>query len=185
MLQRLVFLLLYYGVLRGLPDGYDHHAFAVCNRLRGWACRHLFRQCGHAVNIHQGARFGTGRCITMGDYANLGVNIYINGRGGVSIGAHVLMGPDIIIYTGTHTFKDPHQPIQLQPMIFKPVVIEDDVWIGARTVVLPGITLGHGSIIGANSTVTHDIPPNVVAGGSPARIIRPRFEEQVVLERAA
>ena len=53
-----------------------------------------------------------------------------------------------------------------------PVVIEDDVWIGANTVVLPGVTIGKGTVIGAGSVVTHDIPAGVVAFGAPCRVIR-------------
>lgn len=54
----------------------------------------------------------------------------------------------------------------------KPVVVEDNVWIGANSIVLPGVTIGHGSVISANSVVTKDIPPMVVAGGNPAVVIR-------------
>ena len=176
-LKKFFFLILYYGLFRNLPDIYDHPAFTIFNNLRSWSARGLFKKCGSHVNVHQGARFGLGNEIFVGENSNLGVNVYINGRGGVKIGCNVLMGPDVIIYTGTHTFDDLETPIHLQPMIYKPVFIEDDVWIGARTVIMPGITIGKGSVIGANSTVTKDIPPYVVAVGSPARIIRERRQK--------
>lgn len=176
MFRRLFFLILYYGIFQILPDGYDHEAFDFCNGLRTWACKRLFEHCGKHVNVHRRAKFGLGNKIRVGDYSNLGVNVYINGRGGVTIGSHVLMGPDVIIYSGTHTFEYIDVPIQWQPMEYKSVCIEDGVWIGARTIVLPGVTIGKGSIIGANSTVTTDVPPNVVAAGSPARVVKPRPE---------
>ena len=58
----------------------------------------------------------------------------------------------------------------------RPVVIEDNVWIGGNVVILPGVTIGEGSVIAAGSIVTRDIPPRVVAGGNPCRVIRPLTE---------
>jgi len=54
----------------------------------------------------------------------------------------------------------------------KPIVIEDSVWVGANSIILPGVTIGRGSVISANSVVIKDIPPMVVAGGNPAKIIK-------------
>lgn len=174
--ERLLFFVLYYALFKYLPEGYDHPAFRFGNRLRSWACSHLFAECGTGVNVHRGASFGSGRNVRAGNHANLGLNVLINGRGGVFLGEHVLMGPDIIIYTGTHTFADPNTPIQRQPMQYAPVKIGRDVWLGARVIVLPGVTVGDGCVVGANSVVTNDLPPYTIAAGSPARVIKQREE---------
>lgn len=174
MIRQAFFLVLYYAFLRNLPDGYDHPAFQWCNRLRTWACRRLFESCGPGVDVHRRAAFGLGKRIKVGAHANLGVNVYINGRGGVTIGENVLMGPDVIIYTGTHTLGDSETPVQRQQMRYAPVTIGDDVWLGARVVVLPGVTIGRGCVVGANSVVTRRLPPYAVAFGVPAQVLRKR-----------
>ena len=173
-IRRFFFTVLYYGILKHLPDGYFHPAFKVFNKMRSFACRQLFNTCGKGVDIHQGVYFGVGGNINVGNNANIGINAHINGRGGVNIGDHVLMGPEIIIYTGTHTFADIETPIQLQPMRYAPVTIDEDVWIGARVIILPGVSIGRGSIIGSNSVVTKDVAPYSIMGGSPAKLIRSR-----------
>lgn len=175
-LARLLYLGLYYGFLFHLPEGYDHPVFRPCNRARSWVCRRLFAECGVGLNVHRGAHFGSGRNVKVGDYANLGESLRLNGRGGVTLGDHVLMGPDVIIYSGTHTFSRTDIPIQRQPMRYAPVVIGNDVWLGARVIVLPGVTIGDGCVIGANSVVTGDLPPNAIAAGAPARVIDRRTD---------
>lgn len=88
----------------------------------------------------------------------------------ITIGDRVLLGPGVHIYTASHpvdpeirrTFKE----------LGKPVVIEDDVWIGGGAILLPGVRIGQGSVIGAGSVVTKDVPPRTVAAGNPCRPIR-------------
>jgi maltose O-acetyltransferase len=157
-----------------MPEGDDYPLFRPFNLYRAWCCGKIFKSCGRNVNVHRLARFGSGKNIQIGNKSNLGFNIYVNGRGGVNIGDNVLMGHDIIIYSGTHTFKSLDVPIQEQDMRYEPVYIGDDVWIGARTIIMPGITIGKGCVIGANSVVVKDIEPYSVAAGSPARIIKKR-----------
>lgn len=83
------------------------------------------------------------------------------------------MGPECIIYARNHA----HERIDI-PMIDqgfeneKPVTIEDDVWIGGRVTILPGVTVHQGAILGAGSVVTKDVPPYAIVGGNPAEIIR-------------
>ena len=64
--------------------------------------------------------------------------------------------------------------------VLRPVSIGNDVWIGARVIVLGGVTIGNGAVIGAGSVVTRDVPPYAVVAGTPARLIRYRFEEPVI-----
>jgi maltose O-acetyltransferase len=90
-------------------------------------------------------------------------------------GCDVLMGPDVIIMSATHEFEDPATPIEQQgAKPVRPVTIGNDVWLGARVIVMPGVTISEGAVIGAGSVVTRDIPAFGVAAGVPARVFRKR-----------
>jgi acetyltransferase-like isoleucine patch superfamily enzyme len=97
--------------------------------------------------------------------------------GKITIGNGVRIAPYVFIISANHRFENPEIPIYQQGMAFAPVTIEDDVWIGARVVVVAGVTIGKGSIIGAGAVVTRDIPPYSIAAGVPARVIRSRLPE--------
>lgn len=86
-----------------------------------------------------------------------------------------MMGPDVLIIGQNHNFESVDLPMRLQGYSSsEKVIIEDDVWIGARVVILPGVKIGSGSILGTASVVTKDIPPYAIIGGNPARLIRYR-----------
>ena len=109
-----------------------------------------------------------------GKNINLGSGVFINSgcrfqdQGGITIGDGALIGHNVVIATLNH---DP-DPKKRQSLIPKPVKIGKNVWVGAGSVILPGVTVGDNSIIGAGSVVTKDIPDNVVAVGSPARVVK-------------
>ena len=85
------------------------------------------------------------------------------------------MGPDVYILTQNHNFENTEQLIRKQGFRgIQPVEIGDNVWIGARVIILPGVHIGSGAVIGAGSIVTKDIPQNVVVVGNPAKIIKVR-----------
>lgn len=85
-----------------------------------------------------------------------------------------LIATHVAIMSYQHGFSDRAVPVADQDIELKPVVIEEDVWIGTHALVLPGVRIGRGSIIGAGAVVTSDLPPYSVAVGSPARVIRQR-----------
>lgn len=86
-----------------------------------------------------------------------------------------MMGPDVMIISRSHGFDRTDVPMYRQVEADpKPVVIEDDVWIGARAILLPGVTIGEGTIVGAGSVVTKSVLPYSIVAGNPARIVRSR-----------
>ena len=95
----------------------------------------------------------------------------IDGKGGVTIGDNVLIGPYVIITSAQHSFNNLDIPIILQPEERARVTIGNDVWIGTHSVILPGISIGDRVIIGANSVVTHDVEAHSLMVGSPAKRI--------------
>ena len=175
--MRLIRLLLYYGLLRYLPDGYDHRSFRIFDFLRSKVSGGLFRSHGKDINVHRGAYFGQGRSIRIGDHSNIGVSCHIAGRGGVEIGDHVLMGPEVMILTSRHIFRNLDVPIMDQGMEYAPVQIGNDVWIGARVIILPGVRIGNQVIIGAGAVLTKDVANGDIVVGVPAKRIGSRFEK--------
>jgi acetyltransferase-like isoleucine patch superfamily enzyme len=113
--------------------------------------------------------------ISIGN-GSINEDIVINGFGGVTIGDRVLLAHRCTLFSDDHQFDDPNQSIWDQGRKPAPIVIEDEVYFGCNVVVLAGVTIGRGAVIGAGSVVTHDIPPNAVAVGSPARVVRMRGE---------
>lgn len=135
----------------------------VRGRITTWALMNLFSRIEYRRNL----RIGKNSAWNWG--------CWINALGGIEIGSNVIIGPYCIIHSANHTFDDIARPIILQGYEKKPVRIGDDCWLGANVIVLPGVTIGRGSIIGAGSVVTKDIPPYSVAVGNPAKVIRSRL----------
>jgi acetyltransferase-like isoleucine patch superfamily enzyme len=136
---------------------------------------------GRNVTIQRGAALlGTGVVarpgvgIMVGDRTGIGDHCFFWGQGGIEIGSDVIFGPEVQIFSENHRFDDPSILICRQGEDRRPVVIEDNCWIGGRATILAGVHIGHGCVIGAGSLVTKDIPPNSVAVGAPARILRQR-----------
>jgi len=89
--------------------------------------------------------------------------------GPVTIGRNVSIGPNAAFHTATHNIGFGSRRMQLQTEAH-PITIEDGAWIGAHTVVLPGVTIGYGSVVGAGSVVVEDVPANVFVAGNPATV---------------
>jgi acetyltransferase-like isoleucine patch superfamily enzyme len=130
----------------------------------------------HGVFLHCGGTewsMGEGG-IVIGARTYVGPGSTLFGAGGIELGDDVLVSPGVVITSHQHTFTRLDAPIREQPLEFGRVVIESDVWIGANATVLPGVTIGAGSIIGAGAVVAHDVQPRCIAVGVPAREVRGR-----------
>ena len=108
--------------------------------------------------------------------AHLGINsgTYINGVGGIIFGNSVLIGSNVTISSGQHPINGANPPIFSRLVVPKQITINDDVWLGAGSVIMPGITLAKGTVIGANAVVTKNTEEYSVYVGVPARKIRSR-----------
>lgn len=119
------------------------------------------------LNVAQNLRWGG---IFIGSGSGLGVNCSVHGP--LRIGDNVMMGPDVTILTQTHNIERIDIPMGQQGMRVSEVVIGNDVWIGMRAIIMPGVKVGNGAVIGAGAVVTKDVPDYAVVGGVPAKIIR-------------
>lgn len=99
---------------------------------------------------------------------NFGTSIVATGK--VSVGAHCHIGPHCMIMDNGYHEIDPERRLETPEP--QPVSIEDNVWLGARVIVMPGVTIGQDAVIGAGSVVTTDVPPRSVAAGVPARVVK-------------
>lgn len=110
--------------------------------------------------------------ITIGRGTFVGEGTIMRGQGGIVVGERVLFGPAVQVLAVDHVFSDTRVPIMDQGITAQGIRIEDGCWIGAGAIVLDGVTIGRGSCIGAGAIVTKSVPPQSVAVGSPARVIR-------------
>lgn len=115
--------------------------------------------------------------VRIDDRAYIGHRSLLYGTGGIHIGQDALLANDVQLICGNHTFARRDIPIRAQPTVEQPIIIEEDVWLGASAIVLGGVTVGRGSVVGAGAVVTHDLPPYSIARGVPARIMGVRGDE--------
>ena len=108
--------------------------------------------------------------VIIGDYTRVGLHNTIIGP--VNIGHHVNLAQGITVTALNHNFEDSEKRIDEQGVSTTPVVIEDDVWIGANAVILPGVRVGTHSVVAAGAVVTKDVPPHSIVAGIPAKIIK-------------
>ena len=162
--------LIYYTIAKRMPRSYSGLKIGQ-TALRRFCGKLMLEHCGKKVNIEHNAIFSPK--VSLGDYSGIGVNAKIYGR--CTIGDYVMMGEDCTIITRNHKFDRTDVPMMEQGFEEeKPVCIGNDVWIGDRVMIMPGVHIGDGCVIGAGSVVTRDIPPYSVAAGVPAKVIRSR-----------
>ena len=111
-----------------------------------------------------------GRNIHLGDHVYLNFMCTILDNNEVRIGNHVMVGPLVQIYTAAHPLDPGARNAGWE--VAKPIVIEDNVWVGGGAIILPGVTIGRNAVVGAGAVVSRDVPSSTVVVGSPARVIR-------------
>ena len=164
--SKILYLGFYYAIAKNLVLG---------TQLRSFLAARIFKKFGKDVKVNKGVNFGSGLKVEIGDYSSLNINCWLGND--TVIGNDVMMGPEIIIISGSHNFE--RTDISMREQGAPPrraVVIGNDVWIGTRSIILPGVNIGSHSIIGAGSVVTKDVPEWAIVAGNPAKIIRFRNE---------
>jgi|SRR3989344_653080 len=146
--------------------------------LLGYIPSHAFRKfvfrlsgvkIGKKSTIHIGCRFYQPKNVTVGQGTIIGDHATLDGRAPLTIGNHVDIASQVMIYNSEHDIhSDDMRPIEA------PVVIEDYVFIGPRAIILSGVTIGKGAVVAAGAVVTKDVPPRAIVGGVPAQIIGER-----------
>jgi maltose O-acetyltransferase len=116
-------------------------------------------------NLYQRLIIGQNCSINIGCFLDLGAKI--------TIGDNVSIGHQVMVLTTSHKMGSAQR--RAGELTTLPVTIEDGAWIGARSIILPGVTIGAGAIISAGAVVNKDVPPNTVAAGSPARVVVPKL----------
>ena len=169
---RLIALIFYYLVFKHLPSKNSSNDPIV--KLRVFLCKMIFNYVGKNVNIQKGVYFGKGNKISIGDFSGIGENSRLAQADEIIIGNDVLIGQELMVITQNHNFSDKNQLIRKQGGTTKPVIIGNNVWIGARVIILPGVTIGDGAVIAAGSVVVKNISPFSICGGVPAKIIKDR-----------
>ncbi|NYT60519.1 acyltransferase [Alcaligenaceae bacterium] len=131
---------------------------------------------GKRVVYYSGVRIFPGRNLVVGDDVSFAKGTQIYPNGGITIGSRVLIGFNALMIAGNHAI-----PATRSESLYnypgsdrRPIVIEDDVWIGANCTILPGVTIGTGSVVAGGAVVTKDVPPYAIVGGVPAKIIKMR-----------
>lgn len=171
-MKKKIALLIYYLIATRFPTQ-PVPGWKFGYRLRRKLLRLIATDCGSGVIVKQNAYIGSGQGLVVGNNSQLGADSRIGP--GTVIGDNVLMGPEVVIMTTAHAFEDPRKPIRRQGALpVNPVEVGDDVWIGTRVIVLPGVILGKGCVVGAGSVVTRDVAPLAIVAGNPARVIRQR-----------
>nr|WP_315233519.1 acyltransferase [uncultured Flavobacterium sp.] len=140
-------------------------------KVRYFYLRPMFKKMGSCVNIQPYVWIEGFHNISIGNNSGIGRGSHICAMDIVEIGENVMIAEQLIIITVNHQISMTKNMINL-PMIKKPVKIGDNVWLGARVTILPGVTIGDNVVIAAGSIVTRDCSSNGIYGGIPAKFIK-------------
>lgn len=175
-MKRKIFLALFYGIANHLPNFYQMFVGRGSNWFRVFCVKRIFRKYGKITTINRNIYFGNGSEIEIGDYSGIGANCVLPND--IKIGKYVMMGPDLYCLSFSHRISETEKPMCFQGKEDKEpgssIVINDDVWIGAKVIITKRRHIGKGSVLAAGAVVTKDVPDYAIVGGNPARVIRNR-----------
>lgn len=143
-------------------------------RAKWWSI--FFKKMGHSVFICSGFQCSNPEYISLGHHVYINKNTFISSHPcGIEIGNFIQIACDVVIMNSIHEYESLDIPMYEQKGVkANKVKIEDDVWIGMRAIIMPGVTIGQGSVIGAGAVVTKNVPAYSVVGGVPAKVIKSR-----------
>lgn len=143
--------------------------FIPSHHLRRFLLRLGGAKIGKGSTVHMGISFFSCKHIRIGEDTILGRNIFLDGRASISIGSHVDIASDVMIYNSEHDINS-----EDFRAVLASVEIGDYVFIGPRAIILPGVKVGKGAVVGAGAVVTKDVPDFAIVGGVPAQVIGER-----------
>lgn len=124
------------------------------------------------VFIHPSAKFNFQQNIELGKYSRIGPECHLDGEGGLIIGEGTILGPKVTILTSSHSYEEGNLlPYGFQDVL-KPVVIGKGCWLGFGVMIVPGVTIGDGTVVAMGSVVTKSLGSGVLIGGNPAKVIK-------------
>jgi len=172
--MRIFWRLVYELVARHLPASGYPLVGRTFNAARVACVRRFVARCGRDLTI--GPDVTLSRTSVLGDHVTINEHCSLQG---CDIGDHALIAPLCYVVTRNHRFEDLETPIASQGYgEERPPRIGRDVWIGARVMLMPAVTIGDGAVIAAGAVVTRDVPPRAIVGGVPARVLRFRGEKR-------
>ncbi|MGC6415396.1 MAG: acyltransferase [Bacteroidia bacterium] len=154
-----------------------HHSFSygigekIRKRMKLFFWRNYLHEIGENVTIHPSVLIRNPEGISIGDNSNINHGCELHGRGGLKIGSNTLFAYNIIVFTDTRLFKTEALLKSVKGRKATPVVIGDDVWIGANVLIMGNVEISDHSVIAAGSVVTKDVPSWAIVAGNPAQII--------------
>ena len=165
----------------------------ILNRMRRIKYRiKKYPECTGSSFIGAKSFFQNPKNVTIGENVRLGrEGYYLSAGAPIRFGDCVMTGPQVMFITGNHrTDLIGFRMIDVRgdmktPENDQPIVVEDDVWTGARSTVLKGVTIGRGAVVAAGSVVTRSVPPYAIVGGVPAKVIKFRFTPEEIVEHEA
>lgn len=179
--MRILAYIIYQVCAKHLPRSYEFGVIGVLSKkVRNILCRIIIKNASPTIFVERGADFGGGKKLVLKEHACIGENARFMGEGAITIGAHVMMGPDVMIITSDHELnKEGFE----KGFITKDVVIGDYAWIGARVIILKGVKIGKRGVVAAGSVVTRDVPDYSIVGGVPAKVIKYRGDRDAYSNR--
>jgi putative colanic acid biosynthesis acetyltransferase WcaF len=156
-------------ILWGIGHWFFLHSPRPLFGFRRWLLRLFGAKVGQDVNIYPSSHIYYPWNLEIGDWSCIGEWTLVYNLGRVTIGERVTISQRVHLCAGTHDYQ-----VANMPLLKLPITIEDNVWVCADAFIGPNIKIGKDAVVGARSVVVKDVPPSVVVGGNPARVIKKR-----------
>jgi acetyltransferase-like isoleucine patch superfamily enzyme len=140
--------------------------------IRYCVMKKMAKKCGDRIYIGRGVEIRNWENLEIGDHVSIHQSCYLEAAGSISIGNEVSIAHQTSLISSDHGWSDPNFPIRDNPVITRPILIKDDVWIGCGCRILSGVTINSRSIVAAGAVVNKDVPEHFIVGGVPAKKIR-------------